>query len=170
MMAQAIAGWRPYVLLLLLCLGLYLPGLASLPVTDRDEARFAQASRQMLETRDFINIRFQDEARNKKPAGIYWLQAAAVSLFSDAQSAAIWPYRLPSLLAAAAAVLLSFGLGNALVGRKAAFLGAAVLAASVELVVEAHLAKTDAVLLACVVAAQLALARQIGRASCRERV
>ena len=159
MMAQAIAGWRPYVLLLLLCLGLYLPGLASLPVTDRDEARFAQASRQMLETRDFINIRFQDEARNKKPAGIYWLQAAAVSLFSDAQSAAIWPYRLPSLLAAAAAVLLSFGLGSTLVGRKAAFLGAAVLAVSVELVVEAHLAKTDAVLLACVVAAQLALAR-----------
>ena len=43
---------------------------------DRDEARFAQATRQMLETGDFLRIRFQDEARNKKPAGIYWLQAA----------------------------------------------------------------------------------------------
>jgi len=158
-MARALLGWRPYVLLLLLCLGLYLPGLASLPVTDRDEARFAQASRQMLETRDFVNIRFQDEARNKKPAGIYWLQSAAVSLLSNAESNAIWPYRVPSLLGATAAVLMSFGLGGALVGRKAAFLGAALLAASIELVVEAHLAKTDAVLLACVTAAQLALAR-----------
>jgi 4-amino-4-deoxy-L-arabinose transferase-like glycosyltransferase len=159
MMDRATLGWRPYVLLLLLCLGLYLPGIASLPVTDRDEARFAQATRQMLETRDFIAIRFQDEARNKKPAGIYWLQAGSVALLSDAASNAIWPYRLPSLLGAATATLLTFGMGAALVGRQAAFLGAAVLATSLGLVVEAHLAKTDAVLLACVTAAQLALAR-----------
>ncbi|HKT18087.1 MAG TPA: glycosyltransferase family 39 protein [Stellaceae bacterium] len=159
MMAQALLGWRPYALLLLLCLGLYLPGFASLPVTDRDEARFAQASRQMLETGDYVNIRFQDEARNKKPAGIYWLQAAAVSVLSDAKSAAIWPYRVPSLLGATIAALMTFGMGSAVVGRKGAFLGAALLAASIELVVEAHLAKTDAVLLACITAAQLALAR-----------
>jgi 4-amino-4-deoxy-L-arabinose transferase-like glycosyltransferase len=159
MMEQAVQGWRPFALLLLLCLGLYLPGLASLPVTDRDEARFAQASRQMIESRDFIAIRFQDEARNKKPAGIYWLQAAAVSLLSNAESNAIWPYRLPSFLAAVAASLLTFGMGMALVGRKAAFLGAAMLAASIGVVVEAHLAKTDAALLACVTAAQLALGR-----------
>ncbi len=159
MMAKATEGWRPYALLLLLCLGLYLPGLASLPVTDRDEARFAQASRQMIESHDFIGIRFQDEARNKKPAGIYWLQAAAVSLLSNAESDAIWPYRLPSLLAAIAAALVTFGMGAALVGRKAAFLGAALLAASIGVVVEAHLAKTDAVLIACVTAAQLALGR-----------
>jgi 4-amino-4-deoxy-L-arabinose transferase-like glycosyltransferase len=159
MIDQAIRGWRPYALLLLLCLGLYLPGIASLPVTDRDEARFAQATRQMLESRDFIAIRFQDEARNKKPGGIYWLQAAAVALVSNAESNAIWPYRLPSLLGASGATLLTFGLGQALVGRKAAFLGAALLAASLGLVSEAHLAKTDAVLLAATTAAQLALAR-----------
>jgi 4-amino-4-deoxy-L-arabinose transferase-like glycosyltransferase len=159
MIARALLGWRPYALLAILCLGLYLPGLVSLPVTDRDEARFTQATRQMLETRDFIAIRFQDEARNKKPAGIYWLQAAAVAAFSNAKSDAIWPYRLPSVLGATLAALLSFGMGARLVGRKAAFLGAALLAASLGLGVEAHLAKTDAVLLACITAAQLALAR-----------
>jgi 4-amino-4-deoxy-L-arabinose transferase-like glycosyltransferase len=156
---QAILGWRPYALLLLLCLGLYLPGLVNLPVTDRDEARFAQATRQMLETHDFIAIRFQDEARNKKPGGIYWLQAASVALLSNAENNAIWPYRLPSLLGAAAASLLTFGMGARLVGRKAAFLGAALLASSLGLGIEAHLAKTDAALLACITAAQLALAR-----------
>jgi 4-amino-4-deoxy-L-arabinose transferase-like glycosyltransferase len=159
MIEQVVQGWRPYGLLMLLCLGLYLPGLASLPVTDRDEARFAQATRQMLETRDFIAIRFQDEARNKKPAGIYWLQAASVALLSTADSTAIWPYRLPSLLGATAASLATFGMGAALVGRKAAFLGAALLAASLGVVIEAHLAKTDAALLACVTMAQLALGR-----------
>jgi len=157
MIARASRGWRPYLLLSLLCLGLYLPGLASLPVTDRDEARFAQATRQMLETGDLIRIRFQDEARNKKPAGIYWLQAASVALFSDAESADIWPYRLPSMLGASLAVLLTFALGRHLVGAPAALLGAALLASSLTLVSEAHLAKTDAALLACVVAAQLAL-------------
>lgn len=159
MIARASLGWRPYALLALLCLGLYLPGLVNLPVTDRDEARFAQATRQMLESRDFIDIRFQNQARDKKPAGIYWLQAASVALFSTPESDAIWPYRLPSLLGATAASLLTFGMGARLVGRKAAFVGAALLASSLGLDVEAHLAKTDAVLLACATLAQLALAR-----------
>ncbi|HWE74917.1 MAG TPA: glycosyltransferase family 39 protein [Stellaceae bacterium] len=159
MIERALLGWRPYALLTLLCLGLYLPGLVRLPVTDRDEARFVQASRQMLETHDLIAIRFQDEARNKKPAGIYWLQAASVALFSDAESNAVWPYRVPSLLAAIASALMTFGMGARLVGRKAAFIGAGLLAASLGLGIEAHLAKTDAVLLAFITAAQLALAR-----------
>jgi 4-amino-4-deoxy-L-arabinose transferase-like glycosyltransferase len=150
-------GVRPFLLLVLLSLGLYVPGIAALPVLDRDEARFAQASRQMLESGDLLRIRFQDEARNKKPAGIYWLQAGVVALASDAGSAAIWPYRLPSLLGATAAVLLTFALGRALVGAPAALLGAALLASSLALVAEAHIAKTDAALLATVVAAQGAL-------------
>jgi len=151
------AGWRPYALLTLLCLALYLPGIAALPPLDRDESRFAQATRQMLESGDFLRIRFQDEARNKKPVGIYWLQAASVAALSAAQSNAIWPYRLPSLFGATAAVLLTFALGRALVGSGAALLGAALLAGSLGLVVEAHLAKTDAMLLATAVAAQGAL-------------
>ncbi|HYC15202.1 MAG TPA: glycosyltransferase family 39 protein [Stellaceae bacterium] len=156
-LGELIRGWRAPALLVVLSLVLFLPGLAALPPTDRDEARFAQATRQMVETQDFVRIRFQDEARNKKPAGIHWLQAASVALFSDAESPAIWPYRVPSVLGALAAVLLTFGFGRAWVGREAAFLGAALLASALGLVVEAHLAKTDAVLLATVVAAQGAL-------------
>ena len=68
---------RSCVLLSLAC---FLPGFASLQPMDRDEPRFAQASKQMLETGDFVDIRFQDEARHKKPVGIYWLQSAAVAL------------------------------------------------------------------------------------------
>lgn len=148
-------GIRPYALLCLLSLILYAPGLATIPPLDRDEARFAQATRQMLETGDFVRIRFQDEARNKKPIGIYWLQAAAVAAFSSPKSTAIWPYRLPSALAATAAVLLTFGFGARLFdSRPAGFIAAALTASALGVVIEAHLAKTDAALLAAVVAGQ----------------
>jgi 4-amino-4-deoxy-L-arabinose transferase-like glycosyltransferase len=167
-------GVRPYALLAALCLLLYLPGIAAIPPLDRDEARFTQATRQMLETGDFLRIRFQDEARNKKPAGIYWLQSAAVSLFSTPESTAIWPYRLPSLLGATLAVLLTFAFGARLLGgagdppmaRRTAFFAAVLLASSLGLMTEAHIAKTDAALLAAIVAAQgaLGLAYVRGRA------
>src|ERR1700737_2179672 len=122
-------GVRPFALLCLLCLVLYAPGLTAIPPLDRDEARFAQATRQMLETGDLIRIRFQNEARTKKPVGIYWLQAGAVAAFSTPESPAIWPYRLPSALAATAAVLLTFVFGSRLLGSQSAGFIAAILMA-----------------------------------------
>ncbi len=158
-MERLTGGYRPYLLLSLLCLFLYLPGLASVPPLDRDESRFVQATRQMLETGDFIRIQFQHDMRAKKPVGAYWLQAASVRLFSDTASHAVWPYRLPSALSAWAAVLMTFAFGRHLFGRQPALLGAALLASCLILVTEAHQAKTDALMLACAVAAQGALGR-----------
>src|SRR3984893_7021046 len=160
-----LVGWRPYALLGMLWLLLYLPGIASIPPLDRDEARFAQATRQMLETGDFLRIRFQDEARNKKPAGIYWLEAAAVAAFRRPESTAIWPYRLPSMIGALTAALLIFAIGSALFAsdaespapRVAAFIAAVLLASALGIIVEAHIAKTDAALLATAVAGQGAI-------------
>ena len=65
-------------------------GVFSLPPLDRDESRFAQATAQMLETGDFVTIRFQEDERNKKPVGIHWLQAASVAAFSDVAAREIW--------------------------------------------------------------------------------
>jgi hypothetical protein len=53
---------RACAFLLLLSLAAFLPGFATLQPLDRDEPRFAQASKQMLETGDFVDIRFQQEA------------------------------------------------------------------------------------------------------------
>ena len=154
--SRLLASRAAYALLALFALALFLPGIASNPPTDRDEARFAQASRQMVETGDLVNIRFQDEARNKKPVGIYWLQAGAAKLFGKD---AIWPYRLPSLLGAALAVVALAGLARPSFGRGAGLLAGLLFGASLIATVEAHIAKTDAMLLLTVVAAQLALAR-----------
>src|ERR1700690_4031462 len=65
-------------LLIVFSLIAFLPGFFQIPPVDRDEARFAQATKQMIETGDYVDIRFQDETRYKKPVGIYWMQAAAV--------------------------------------------------------------------------------------------
>jgi len=155
---------KQYLGLILLCLVLYLPGLTTLPPVDRDEARFVQATRQMLESKDFVLIRFQNKPRHKKPIGIYWLQAAAVKMTGSSRTNHVWPYRLPSLLGALAAVLLTFGLGKNLFDRKTGLLAAILTASSLLLVVEAHQATTDAALLATVVAAQGALANLYVRA------
>ena len=72
---------------------LILIGHATINVIDRDEARFAQASKQMVETADIITVKFQDELRAKKPIGIYWLQSASAALFGSED---ISSYRLPS--------------------------------------------------------------------------
>ena len=147
---------RPRLALVLLCLALWLPGFFSIPPSDRDEARFAQATRQMLETGDHVRIRYQEEERNKQPVGIHWLQASTVRVAEVLHlgwRGDIWPYRAPSLLGALLAVLATFHWGRGLVGRRAAWLGAAMLGSTLLLTVEVHIAKTDAALLASVAAA-----------------
>jgi 4-amino-4-deoxy-L-arabinose transferase-like glycosyltransferase len=150
---------RPYLLLVLLSAALFVPGQASLPPLDRDESRYLQATEQMFETGNFVDIRFQDQPRYLQPAGIYWLQAASVALFGKAGERAVWAHRIPSLVGATAAVLLTAWIGNLLFGAPAGFVAAVLLAASVLLGVEARMAKIDAVLLAAILMAQAALAR-----------
>lgn len=145
------ASYRPIILLTLLCLALYLPGIASLPPTDRDEARYLQATRQMMETGDYVRIRFQHTEREKKPVGVHWLQALVARPLGG-EAAPVWAYRIPSLVGALTAVLLTFWIGVRLLSREAAFCGAVALGSTLVLVAEAHLAKTDAILLAMTVA------------------
>lgn len=148
-----------FALLLVVCLCLFLPGFVDLPVTDRDEARFAQASKQMMETGDYVNITFQDQARHKKPVGIYWLQSASAKLFGADGEPAVWPYRLPSLLGAIIAVFATAWIGTLFFGQLVGMSAAILLAGTLLLGVEARLAKTDAMLLATIVVAQAALAK-----------
>jgi 4-amino-4-deoxy-L-arabinose transferase-like glycosyltransferase len=152
------------VAFLVLCgLLLFLPGFFTIPPIDRDEARFAQATKQMVETGDYVDIRFQDEVRYKKPVGIYWMQAAAVhtatALGLPKAQLRIWVYRVPSLIGAIGAVLLTYWTALAFVTRRGAVLAGLMMCSAVLLGVEARLAKTDAMLLLAVVAAMGALAR-----------
>jgi hypothetical protein len=154
---------RAVALLTLCALLLFLPGFFNIPPIDRDEARFAQATKQMVETGDFVDIRFQEDVRYKKPVGVYWLQALAVETASGLglprAQVRIWLYRIPSLVGAIGAVLLTYWTALAFLTRRGAILAGLILCSSMLLGVEARLAKTDAMLLLTVVAAMGALAR-----------
>ena len=158
------AGRRPRLLLALLGLLLWLPGVLSLPPLDRDESRFAQSSRQMVESGNWVDIRFGHVPRYKKPIGIYWLQSAATSVAGPflgdvRRDNHIWTYRLPSLLGAIAAAWLTVWVAAAVTGAEGAFLAGLLMLGSVLLTAEATIATTDAVLLACVLAVQGVLLR-----------
>lgn len=137
--------WRS-VILVGLCLVMWLPGISSIPPFDRDEARFVQASKQMVQSGDYIDIYFQDQPRHKKPVGIYWLQSASVQLTGAVDK--IWAYRVPSLLAGIIAVLATAAVGARLFTPGAGLLAGAILATTLLLGVESRMAKTDATLLA----------------------
>jgi len=139
-----------------------LAGLLSvftLPPTDRDESRFAEASAQMLESGDFTTIMFQEEPRFKKPVGIYWLQAASVRLLSNVEARTIWAYRVPSLLGAMLAAGACAWGAAAFLRPYASTLAGAILGASTALSTEATIATTDAALCGAVTLSMAALAR-----------
>src|SRR6266436_5511533 len=124
---------RAIAFLALCGLLLFLPGFFNIPPIDRDEARFAQATKQVVET-----------------ASALGLPRAPVR---------VWLYRVPSLIGAIGAVLLTYWTALAFVTRRGAVLAALILCSSVLLGAEARLAKTDAMLLLSVVAAMGAMAR-----------
>jgi len=156
-MTELARGTRAYVIIGLIALISAFAGIFTLPPLDRDESRFAQATAQMLETGDFVEINFLDTERNKKPIGIHWLQVVTVSALSDAEAREIWAYRIPSALGALLAALACFWGGSRLIGREAAFAGSAMFAATVLLGIEGGIAKTDAVLAGCTTLAMAAL-------------
>lgn len=158
---------------MLLCLVCYLPGLFSIPAIDRDEARFAQASRQMLESvllpeegRDpvlhaggIVVPMVGGKPRINKPPLVYYLQGASVAVFTVGEPVrdAIWMYRVPGVVCAVLSVLLTWRLGLRMFDARAAALGAALLAVCPLMVVDAHMARADQLLLVTVLATQTLL-------------
>jgi 4-amino-4-deoxy-L-arabinose transferase-like glycosyltransferase len=165
--------------LVLLCLLVYLPGLFALPPVDRDEARFAQASRQMFESVAFpaaqrdpalhggglVIPMVQNRPRLNKPPLTYWAQSAAAAVLSGGNPYrdSIWMYRIPSLIAAIVAVLLTRRLGTLMFDSGAGNLAGAFLAVCPVIAWEARQARADMVLLAWTVLAMLQLWRVFSR-------
>ncbi len=136
-----------------------------LGVMDRDEARFAQASKQMVMSGDIITPYFMDEIRAKKPIAIYWLQSASAMVFGTDSIAS---YRLPSLFGLLASLFLTYHFAASLFesqnsknqrARLHGFIAACLVLSSPIILVEAHLAKTDSVLLAVIIFQQFMLWR-----------
>lgn len=130
-------------LLIVVSLCIHWAGNANTPLWDRDEPRFATATREMLARGDWIVPTFNGELRPDKPILIYWLMGAAYHLLGDNTFAA----RFVSGLAGTAAAVCVFLLGRSMFNRSVGLLAGWILALSPMAIVESKLATTDALLL-----------------------
>jgi 4-amino-4-deoxy-L-arabinose transferase-like glycosyltransferase len=104
------AGIRNYALVFVGCVFFHIAGTWNLPLIDRDEPRFAEASREMIERGDYVVPYFNNHFRFDKPPVTYWAQIASYKIFGENDFAA----RLPSVIAAALTALSLLAWGSRL--------------------------------------------------------
>ena len=114
-------------------------GLGSFPLVDRDEPRFAESAREMIERGDYLVPHFNGEPRYDKPPLMNWCQALAYRAFGENDFAA----RFPSALAAALVAALVFAWARGVYGSKAALGAAAVFLTSLQTLYLARAAVAD---------------------------
>lgn len=130
---------KPQRSILLISLALLLAGNWILPLTDRDETRFAEASREMLQRGDFVVPWFNGAWRFDKPILIYWCQSASYRFLGVNDFAA----RLPSVLFTTATALLLVRWGRKIADAKTGFLAGAMFVAGLHVAIIGRVATAD---------------------------
>ncbi|MGA7274573.1 MAG: glycosyltransferase family 39 protein, partial [Candidatus Udaeobacter sp.] len=130
---------RKYAILFFGCVLFHIAGTWSLPLIDRDEPRFAEASREMIERGDYIVPYFNNQLRLDKPPLAYWAQTVSFRVFGENDFAA----RFPSAIAAALTALVIFAWGMRLGGEKLGWWGAIIFTLSLQTFVHAKAAVAD---------------------------
>jgi 4-amino-4-deoxy-L-arabinose transferase-like glycosyltransferase len=101
-----------YAILFFGCILFHMVGTWSIPLIDRDEPRFAEASREMIERGDYVVPHFNNQLRLDKPPLAYWAQVASYRIFGENDFAA----RFPSAVAAALVALAILAWGTRMGG------------------------------------------------------
>ena len=99
--------------LLLLCVFTFFLGLGRQAITDADEAFYAEASREMVESGDWLTPRFNYQNRWEKPVLYYWLTSATYLITGPTEFAA----RLWAALSGVGLALLAWGIARHFTGR-----------------------------------------------------
>ncbi|MFH1245020.1 MAG: glycosyltransferase family 39 protein [Candidatus Omnitrophota bacterium] len=107
-----------------------------------DEGRYAEISREMVESGDWLTPRQNYIKHFDKPPVTYWLIGSAFKLFGENEFAG----HLPLVTLALAGVLAVFFLGKRLFGVRAGFLSAVVLITSLGYPAIARILSTDIIL------------------------
>jgi 4-amino-4-deoxy-L-arabinose transferase-like glycosyltransferase len=130
---------RNFALLFAGCVLFHIAGTWSLPLIDRDEPRFAEASREMIERGNYIVPYFNNQLRLDKPPLAYWAQTVSYRVFGENDFAA----RFPSAIAAALTALVIFVWGMRLDGEKLGWWAAIIFTLSLQTFVHAKAAVAD---------------------------
>jgi 4-amino-4-deoxy-L-arabinose transferase-like glycosyltransferase len=128
-----------YALLFFGCVVFHILGTWSLPLIDRDEPRFAEASREMIERGNYIVPYCNNQLRLDKPPLTYWAQVTSYRIFGESDFGA----RFPSAIAAAATALVILGWGRRIGGEKLGWWAAIIFTLSLQTFVHAKAAVAD---------------------------
>ncbi len=130
---------RNYIVLFLGCLLFHVAGSWSLPLIDRDEPRFAEASREMRERGDYIVPYFNNQFRFDKPPLTYWFQIASYRIFGENDFAA----RFPTAVAAAVVALVLFAWGKRVRDERVGWWAAIIFTLSLQTFIHGRAAVAD---------------------------
>ncbi len=130
---------RNYALLFFGCVLFHVIGTWGLPLIDRDEPRFAEASREMIERRDYVVPYFNNQLRLDKPPFAYWGQVASYKIFGENDFTA----RFPSAIAAALVALSIFAWGTRIGGNRMGWWAAIIFTLSLQTFLHAKAAVAD---------------------------
>ncbi len=114
-------------------------GNNTLPLIDRDEPRFAEASREMRQSSDFIIPRVNGAYRFDKPPLIYWCQVASSAVFGESD----FSVRFPSAVFAAATVVLIAAWATRLYGPSVGLWSGFIFATCLQLFIHGRAAVAD---------------------------
>jgi 4-amino-4-deoxy-L-arabinose transferase-like glycosyltransferase len=128
-----------YALLFFGCVIFHILGTWSLPLIDRDEPRFAEASREMIGRGNYIVPYFNNQLRLDKPPLTYWAQVSSYRVFGENDFAA----RFPSAIAAALTALSIVAWGRRMGGEKLGWWAAIIFTLSLQTFVHAKAAVAD---------------------------
>lgn len=137
---------HPLPAVFLLALLLLLPGIGALPLIDRDEPRFAQATVEMMHRHEWIVPYFNGGYRFDKPVLVYWLMRAGYALLGVGEAGA----RLHTVLAGAALAALLFDTGRRWFSEKAGWVAAAGFLACLQVQIHGRLCLADMPMVLCV--------------------
>ncbi|MCE5314316.1 MAG: glycosyltransferase family 39 protein [Armatimonadota bacterium] len=129
----------PYILLSLLCGVLFVWRLGSVPLIGLDEGLYAECSREMLVSGDYVVPTCNGKLFLDKPPLGYWLQAASMRVFGANSFAA----RLPSAIASVVLIGFTVFLGHKLYSRRAGLMAGYMLATAILTAWLARLALLD---------------------------
>ncbi|WP_297455255.1 glycosyltransferase family 39 protein [Persephonella sp.] len=104
-----------------------------------NEAFYAEAAREMLEKKDFLDIFYNYEPRLNKPPMTYWLVAISYLIFGINEFAT----RLPIVLTALGSNILVYLIGKELFDRKIGIVAAAVMAFSFQFIINSRYASPE---------------------------
>jgi 4-amino-4-deoxy-L-arabinose transferase-like glycosyltransferase len=128
-----------YALLFFGCVLFHILGTRTLSLIDRDEPRFAEASREMIQRGNYIVPYFNNQLRLDKPPLTYWAQVASYHIFGENDFAA----RFPSAIAAALTALLIFVWGRRMGGERLGWWAAIIFTLSLQTFIHAKAAVAD---------------------------